>query len=71
MFAVPGHPTDPRAIGPNSLLKQGALWLESASDVLAIYKSEKNTPKEPSLFDMPEEDKTQNAEGLKVPLERK
>ncbi|MDE0723900.1 MAG: DNA-processing protein DprA [Alphaproteobacteria bacterium] len=68
VFAVPGHPTDPRAIGPNSLLKQGALWLEGASDVLTVYKSEENAPKEPSLFDMPEEDRAQNTSDSKAPL---
>jgi DNA processing protein len=35
LFAVPGSPLDPRAAGPNSLIKQGAWLVESAEDVLA------------------------------------
>lgn len=36
VFAVPGSPLDPRAQGPNSLIKQGATLVESAEDVLAV-----------------------------------
>ena len=34
VFAVPGHPLDPRAEGTNMLLKQGATLVTSAGDVL-------------------------------------
>lgn len=34
IFAVPGSPLDPRAAGPNKLLRNGANWLESSDDVL-------------------------------------
>lgn len=34
VFAVPGHPLDPRAAGPNKLLKDGATLIENAHDVL-------------------------------------
>jgi DNA processing protein len=34
VFAVPGHPLDPRAEGTNTLLKQGATLITSADDVL-------------------------------------
>lgn len=34
MFAVPGHPLDPRAEGTNQLLKSGATIATSAADVL-------------------------------------
>lgn len=34
VFAVPGHPLDPRAEGTNMLLKQGATLATSAEDVL-------------------------------------
>ncbi len=34
VFAVPGHPLDPRAEGTNALLKQGATLVTSAEDVL-------------------------------------
>ncbi|PIZ31892.1 MAG: DNA-protecting protein DprA [Alphaproteobacteria bacterium CG_4_10_14_0_8_um_filter_53_9] len=34
VFAVPGNPTDPRAAGPNWLLKNGATLTENAQDIL-------------------------------------
>ncbi|HEX2858880.1 MAG TPA: DNA-processing protein DprA [Alphaproteobacteria bacterium] len=34
VWAVPGSPTDPRAGGPNWLLKQGATLIENAADIL-------------------------------------
>ncbi len=35
VFAVPGSPLDPRCHGTNGLLKQGAVLLESARDILS------------------------------------
>jgi DNA processing protein len=35
VLAVPGSPLDPRAAGPNGLIRDGARLLESADDVLA------------------------------------
>jgi DNA processing protein len=43
VFAIPGSPLDPRARGGNDLIRQGAVLVESASDVLA------NLPEAPSL----------------------
>lgn len=34
VFAVPGSPLDPRAAGPNDLIRQGAILTEKAEDVL-------------------------------------
>lgn len=34
VFAVPGHPLDPRAIGTNELIKSGACLITSAQDIL-------------------------------------
>jgi DNA processing protein len=34
VFAIPGHPLDPRAEGTNQLLKDGAIFTTSAEDVL-------------------------------------
>ena len=34
VFAVPGSPLDPRARGPNNLIRQGATLTESAADVV-------------------------------------
>ena len=36
VFAVPGSPLDPRARGPNDLLRHGAVLVEEAQDVLAV-----------------------------------
>ncbi len=35
VFAVPGSPLDPRAQGPNSLLKDGAVLIERADDIIS------------------------------------
>jgi DNA processing protein len=42
VFAVPGSPLDPRARGGNDLIRQGAIMVETAADVLD------NLPAEPS-----------------------
>ena len=36
VFAVPGSPLDPRAQGPNSLIRDGAALVERAEDILAV-----------------------------------
>jgi len=38
VFAVPGHPLDPRAEGTNQLLKTGATLVTEAADLLAILR---------------------------------
>jgi len=38
IFAVPGSPLDPRARGPNRLIKDGAVLIENAEDVLAVLR---------------------------------
>ncbi len=38
VFALPGSPLDPRAEGSNSLLKQGAILVTEAEDVLAVLR---------------------------------
>lgn len=38
VLAVPGSPMDPRARGPNALIRQGAALCESADDVLALLE---------------------------------
>lgn len=44
VFAVPGSPTDPRAAGPNSLIRDGAILCDSADVILdALHMAEKNT----------------------------
>jgi DNA processing protein len=34
VFAVPGHPFDPRASGPNALIRDGATLIRGCDDVL-------------------------------------
>ncbi len=38
VFAVPGSPLDPRARGCNNLIRQGAVLVESAADVLDVLQ---------------------------------
>jgi DNA processing protein len=44
VFAVPGSPLDPRARGGNDLIRQGAMLVETAADVLD------HLPREPAAF---------------------
>ena len=44
VMAVPGFPADPRAQGPNSLLKEGATLIESASDILDAIRTHRLPP---------------------------
>lgn len=38
VFAVPGHPLDPRAEGTNRLIKQGATLVTQAGDVISVLR---------------------------------
>lgn len=38
VMAVPGHPADPRSRGGNGLIRDGAVLVESAEDVVAVLK---------------------------------
>lgn len=40
VFAVPGHPLDARAKGPNKLIREGAILVESAQDITDFLKLE-------------------------------
>jgi len=42
VFAVPGHPFDPRASGPNSLIRDGATLVTSAADILDALSRQKS-----------------------------
>ncbi|MDH4982736.1 DNA-processing protein DprA [Hyphomicrobium sp. D-2] len=44
VFAVPGHPLDPRAEGTNGLLKSGATLVTEADDVIAALMPLTDTP---------------------------
>jgi DNA processing protein len=39
VFAVPGSPLDPRAKGPNDLIRQGAVLCEGVDDVLRVLET--------------------------------
>ena len=47
VFAVPGSPLDPRAMGTNSLIRQGAILTQSAADVLEELHRPRNLFAEP------------------------
>lgn len=45
VFAVPGSPLDPRAAGPNQLIRDGAVLIENAAQIMShvtLFKSGKN-----------------------------
>jgi DNA processing protein len=60
VFAVPGSPLDPRAKGPNDLIRQGAILCEGIDDILRALPSPKGFVGEPQLdlFGEPERDQT-------------
>jgi DNA processing protein len=81
VMAVPGHPLDPRADGPNALLKDGAALVRNAEDVLeTLQATEIFAGPQPSLpgfseperapFDLEDHARQQIIEALSpVPIE--
>lgn len=65
VFAVPGSPLDPRAAGPNKLLKNGASWAENSEDVLSYLRAmrEKQKP-----FIEKDAEKIKVSDGLRLAL---
>lgn len=55
VFAVPGHPLDPRAEGTNQLLKDGATLVTRADDVLEVLARQSYAP-QPQSFEDPARD---------------
>ena len=54
VFAVPGSPLDPRARGPNELLRQGAILCEGIEDIERAFTSLRTLrepPSEPLAYD--------------------
>ena len=70
VFAVPGSPLDPRARGGNDLIRQGALLVENAADVLDNLPMEPN-PVRPrkSGFGEPEPSFPEHPSGAENPPE--
>lgn len=64
VFAIPGHPLDPRAEGTNQLLKSGAVFVTEPADVIAALQPmvatrpdvlrEDDAPIEPGAYEIPE-----------------
>ncbi len=50
LCAVPGSPIDPRAAGPNQLLRAGATFVETAEDVLAALPETVAAAERPPLY---------------------
>lgn len=49
VMAVPGHPLDPRAAGPNHLIREGAILVQSATDIIeALSTYSTNAFEEPA-----------------------
>jgi len=56
VFAVPGSPLDPRAKGPNDLIRQGAVLVETAENIMDVLRMmDQNLISEPQydLFALP------------------
>ena len=54
VFAVPGSPLDPRARGPNELLRQGAILCEGIEDIDRAFntlRTQREPPADPMRFD--------------------
>jgi len=54
VFAVPGSPRDPRAKGPNRLIRDGAGLIEDADDIIAALETPGRTVLKPPATDVPE-----------------
>ncbi len=46
VFAIPGNPLDPRAAGPNSLIKDNAVLVRHKDDILTALAFAKNKPQQ-------------------------
>jgi DNA processing protein len=54
VFAVPGSPLDPRARGPNELLRQGAILCEGIEDIERAFttlRTLREPPSDPLAYD--------------------
>ncbi len=51
VYAVPGYPADPRAAGPNKLIKEGAILITCAQDILDNINSFGRDTMPSTLFD--------------------
>lgn len=56
VMAIPGFPMDPRAEGPNKLIKQGATLVENADDIIEAVRFSSNKQKSNLLLENETED---------------
>jgi DNA processing protein len=71
IFAVPGSPFDPRCQGTNGLIKQGAVLIESAADVLDVVAplgKSRTKPALPTVAEIVEPADDELAEAHKIIL---
>jgi DNA processing protein len=69
VFAVPGSPMDPRARGANDLIRQGAVLVEDAADVLRVLEAlpglgEGVAPRAPPRDPAPAPERAEDGEAL-------
>jgi DNA processing protein len=64
VFAVPGSPLDPRSAGTNNLLKQGAILVTSARDVLEALAPILGRPQRPPPVELASSDEQGTPEPL-------
>lgn len=67
VFAVPGFPLDPRSFGCNSLIKQGAVLIQNAQDVIDEIEKHQMIPQQPQQSCLFEERSTYE---VKVPQQK-
>ncbi|HEU4838997.1 MAG TPA: DNA-processing protein DprA [Micavibrio sp.] len=63
VYAIPGHPFDPRAAGPNKLIQDGATLVLDAGDILqnlADFSGSRQTLSEPPQYQWQPEDLSEN-----------
>jgi DNA processing protein len=53
VMAIPGSPLDPRAAGPNALIKDGARLVTSAEDVIEAMKGSLGLGERDNAYDVP------------------
>lgn len=76
VFAVPGSPLDPRAEGPNRLIKQGATLIESAEDILHQIQTPRSMPlfqgvlETPATYEVQEKADGQTIDAIRQEIRR-
>ncbi len=70
VFAVPGSPLDPRARGANDLLRQGAILVEGAEDVLRVLDAQPTAAeRDPAPYETADLEADPETDALRAALE--